>query len=680
MSQVKLISGEPSTARYLFFGGKGGVGKTTAASATALYLLNKLKRNESVLLFSTDPAHSLSDSLDIKIGNRLVEVKQLRGARLVAYEMDASLALERFRAAHGKVLAEIAERGTLLDEQDINELLSLSLPGLDEVMSLFELSELDRAGQYAHIVVDTAPSGHTSRLLRLPEVFDRMVKALDLMGDKHRYMVAHFARRKLVADEVDLFLKDLSQRIESVRQLLHDKGQTRFALVTIPEAMGVRETERYFQLLREEGVPVRDLIVNRVEQEHDDCEYCRARVASQRPWIKQIGKSFGELQLHYVPLMAKEVRGLDDLRKIGKLIWSEGGGRLLGVRRLGAAFTPNPPVPDQRGARPPHSKEVRNLFASRKIVIFGGKGGVGKTTAAAAFALALAKANRKQKLLIFSTDPAHSLSDSFGEEIGESKTGVAGNENLDAMEIDPGKWFEELKQRYRSWTDELFASLSGGSRMEIKFDKEAMRELVELTPPGIDEIAALGTISDLLDLERYQTLILDTAPTGHLIRFLELPQVALSWIRTFMKLLLKYQNVMRANRVAEELVALSKSIKKVIALLTDAERCEFVGVAIPERMSLEETMDLAKSLEKLKVPLSKLLINGVAPDDACSFCRLRRKTQDEVIADFEKRFRRRSVEIFVAPQQPHEIKGAEDLITHFEAWQKFSRKAAKEQS
>ena len=218
---------------------------------------------------------------------------------------------------------------------------------------------------------------------------------------------------------------------------------------------------------------------------------------------------------------------------------------------------------------------------SRKIVIFGGKGGVGKTTAAAAFALALARANPRQKLLIFSTDPAHSLSDSFDEEIGELKSGVAGNENLDAMEIDPGKWFEELKQRYRVWTDELFESLSGGSRMEIKFDREAMRELVELTPPGIDEIAALGTISDLLDEKRYHTIILDTAPTGHLIRFLELPQVALSWIRTFMKLLLKYQNVLRATQVAEELVALSKSIKKVLALLTDGERCEFVGVAIP---------------------------------------------------------------------------------------------------
>src|SRR5688572_31070363 len=90
---------------------------------------------------------------------------------------------------------------------------------------------------------------------------------------------------------------------------------------------------------------------------------------------------------------------------------------------------------------------------SKQIVIFGGKGGVGKTTAAAAFALAAARADRKKKLLIFSTDPAHSLSDSFGEEIGRSKNGVGGNENLDGMEIDPGEWFEELKHLYRSWTD-----------------------------------------------------------------------------------------------------------------------------------------------------------------------------------------------------------------------------------
>lgn len=307
--------------RYLFFGGKGGVGKTTAACATALYLLKTLTKNDSILLFSTDPAHSLSDSLGVKIGNRLVRVAERNGAKLIAYEMDATLALERFRTAHGKVLAEIAERGTLLDEEDINELLNLSLPGLDEVMSLFELSELDREGRYAHIVVDTAPSGHTSRLLRLPEVFTRMVHALDRMGEKHRYMIEHFARRRVVADEVDLFLQDLTARIEAVRKMLYDAEQTNFTLVAIPEAMSVRETERYWELLSEQGVPVGDLIVNRVEQEHAGCVYCGARVKTQRPWLKEIEKAFKELRIHQVPLLVDEVRGLDRLEKIGTTIW-----------------------------------------------------------------------------------------------------------------------------------------------------------------------------------------------------------------------------------------------------------------------------------------------------------------------------------------------------------------------
>ena len=311
-------------ARYLFFGGKGGVGKTTAASATALFLLHNSKRNDSILLFSTDPAHSLSDSLDCKIGNRLVEVKQLRarGAKLFAYEMDASLALERFRAAHGEVLAEIAERGTWLDEEDINQLLNLSLPGLDEVMSLFELSEVDRAGKYTRIVVDTAPSGHTSRLLRLPEVFERIVRTLDLMGEKHRYMIEQFARRRAPVDKVELFLRDLNDRLAAVRKLLYDPDQTSFSLVTIPEAMSVRETERYLTLLKEQGVPVRDLIVNRVEQEHDACKYCHARVLGQKKWLKEIARLFKGLEIHYVPLQSREVRGVEALEEVGNVLWN----------------------------------------------------------------------------------------------------------------------------------------------------------------------------------------------------------------------------------------------------------------------------------------------------------------------------------------------------------------------
>ncbi len=254
--------------------------------------------------------------------------------------------------------------------------------------------------------------------------------------------------------------------------------------------------------------------------------------------------------------------------------------------------------------------------------------------------------------------------------MGELRRGVDGVKNLDAMEIDPAARFEELKERYRRWTDELFESLTGGSRWEIQFDREAMRELVALAPPGVDEIAALSAVSDLLEQGSYDAIILDTAPTGHLIRFLELPEVALSWIRTFIKLLLKYKGIVRFGDVAGELVEMSKSIKRVAALLTDPARCEFVGVAIPERMSLEETARLAESLARLKVPLRRLLLNNVVSAEAargCDFCAARRRAQTPVVKLFRQRFAR-DAQLLIAPQHPSDVRGPARLREHFASW------------
>jgi arsenite/tail-anchored protein-transporting ATPase len=668
-----------STARYLFFGGKGGVGKTTAASAAALFLLKHARSGEQFLLFSTDPAHSLSDSLGVEIGDRTVEVARNRSSRLFAREMDAAAALKKFKSKHHRLLSLIAERGTFLDESDVNELLNLSLPGLDEVMALFELSELDQESGYARIIVDTAPSGHTSRLLQLPDVFASWLRALDRMEDKHRYMIAQLLRGTPKKDEVELFLGELGERIERVRAMLFDPGKSAFTLVTVPEGMSVEETSRYFGSLQKAGANVTDLIVNRVESEHRDCKYCRARASAQSPWLKRIKREFKGLQHHCVPLMTEEVRGLAALRRFARLAWGDADAE---TRRRGDAGARRGDTETRRNGDKafnfttsfldsiPASPRLR-VSASNQLLIFGGKGGVGKTTAAAAAALALAESDASARVLVFSTDPAHSLSDSFKEEIGELKRGVAGQSNLDAVEVDPGARFDEMKLRFRKWTDELFESLTAGSRWEIQFDREAMREIISLAPPGIDEIAALSAIIDLLDEGMYKTIVLDTAPTGHLLRFLELPQVALSWVRTFIKLLLKYKNVVQWSGIAEELLAMSKNIKRVAALLADSQSCEFIAVAIPERMSLEETIDLTGALKRLKVPMRRLLINNLVPARAasgCAFCAARRRRQEKVVEDFQSRLGKR-VELFVAPQLPHEIRGRARLQEHFKNWQ-----------
>ena len=667
-NQKSLLPEDFPTTRYIFFGGKGGTGKTTAAAATALALLDAAESGQSLLLFSTDPAHSLSDSLDVEVGDRTAEVaRRGRGEnapRLFAREMDAAAALDAFKEKHRAVLAEIADRGTILDEADINDLLDLSLPGMDEVMALFELSEVERADEFARVVVDTAPSGHTSRMLRLPEVFARWVGALDVMSEKHRYMVAHFARRGRVReDEVDLFLRDLAARVAAVRAMLFDPSRASFVLVTIPEAMAFEETARYSASLRAEGAPVTDLVVNRVERAHGACPFCRARARMQSRWLKSLAQEFKTLRQHHVPLFPSEVRGTKALREFADVLW-QGGGKGEGRKVKDEGKTARP----SSFILPPSSF----ILSPRRLVIFGGKGGVGKTTAASSYALAVAEEDEEARVLIFSTDPAHSLSDSFDEEVGELKKGVGGAANLDAMEIDPAARFEELKERYRRWTDELFESLTGGSRWEVQFDREAMRELVALAPPGIDEIAALSTVSDLVDEGKYTTIVLDTAPTGHLLRFLELPEVALAWVRTFIKLLLKYKNVVRWGGVAEELVALSKSIKRVAALLADAAACEFVGVAIPERMSLEETARLAARLEHLRVPMHRLVVNNVLPEEAaraCDFCAARRRSQTPVVAEFTRRLP--GVELFLAPERPGEVRGRESLLEHFRGWTKI---------
>ncbi|MBU4143098.1 ArsA family ATPase, partial [Patescibacteria group bacterium] len=156
--------------RLLLFGGKGGVGKTTAAAAMALELA--LRHSErSLLLISTDPAHSLRDSFS--------------GAKpppnLKVLELDAQAYLHDFQEKNRQRLMEIASRGTFLDEEDINRFMELSLPGMDELMAFLEISRWVKEGAYDGIIMDTAPTGHTLRLMEMPDMIRKWLEALDAL-------------------------------------------------------------------------------------------------------------------------------------------------------------------------------------------------------------------------------------------------------------------------------------------------------------------------------------------------------------------------------------------------------------------------------------------------------------------------------------------------------------------
>jgi len=646
--------------RVLFFVGKGGVGKTTAACAAAITLLDRAKGDDRIHLFSTDPAHSLADSLGKAVGTHPSLVGRNRRATLHACQMDPAAAFEDFKRQFGGPLAEILEHGTFLDRAEIEEFMGSTLPGIDEVMALFQLSEIIETGRFTHIVVDTAPAGHTLRLLELPRVFSNWLDALDSLEEKHRFMVLQLARRRR-PDSVDAFLNEFYARIAAVRHLISDPVRSGFVLITTPEPIVREETVRFFRFLQRHQVPVSAVLINRIQPRIKTCEYCRSRARAQAPILKELKQIFVKLTLALVPLFPGEVRGPGLLRSFSRFAFREPGP--LPKRA--------PTIETKRNSALRRVKRQHSRFdlQRRRVLIFGGKGGVGKTTAASAAALSLAETFRGSAVVVLSTDPAHSLSDAFGEQIGELKKGLAGLANLHGMEINSSARFSSFRQRYESWIDELFKSFTAGSSWTLAFDREATTKLLTLAPPGIDEIFGLTAITSLLADQTYENIVVDTAPSGHLLRLLELPELALSWLHALIKLMLKYKEVIHWGDLAADLLSLSKGIKNTLSLLRDSSRTEFVGVAIPEKLSLEETVRLYRRLLRLGIPVNRLLINNVLPTEdgrRCAFCSARRRQQNDVLTSYRDRFP--DVRIFVAPEQRRPVQGPARLRSHFAGW------------
>ncbi|NQT54203.1 ArsA family ATPase, partial [bacterium] len=241
--------------------------------------------------------------------------------------------------------------------------------------------------------------------------------------------------------------------------------------------------------------------------------------------------------------------------------------------------------------------------------------------------------------------------------VGDKITRVATEGHLDALEIDPERHLERLRQEYRESIEAVFNRfVSGGA--DVKFDREVMRELISLSPPGLDELMALVEATDLSD--QYDQLILDMAPTGHLIRFLEMPDLARSWVKAILKILLKYKTVVGLADTAQKIVNVSRDIRRIKGLLTDQERCEFVAVTIPEAMGLAETRRLLRRLDELGTPCRHAVVNMVMPQTGCPFCQRVREQQREYVRQAAelRPGAGRAVEV---PLFPHQVSGMKDL-------------------
>jgi len=308
--------------KLILFGGKGGVGKTTCASSAGFYLAGEGKR---VLVVSTDPAHSLSDSLGQKIGNEIKEVKGVRN--LSVLEIDAQKALSQSKIKYEAQIKKIFDTSTYLDQEDIDSIFALPIPGIDEVMGFKTIVDLIEEAKFDKYIVDTAPTGHALRLLTLPELLDEWIKVLAKMRWKYRYMVETFSG-KYNPDESDDFLVEMKKTVKRIGALLKDQNKCEFIAVTIPEDMAILETERLINNLNKYSIKIKQLVVNNVLSlkgrpfglELRDCEFCRERSKAQEEYIRQIKRKFSSLKTTIMPLQPREVKGIESLDNFSRLL------------------------------------------------------------------------------------------------------------------------------------------------------------------------------------------------------------------------------------------------------------------------------------------------------------------------------------------------------------------------
>ncbi|HEV2736476.1 MAG TPA: ArsA family ATPase [Longimicrobiaceae bacterium] len=301
---------------WTLVGGKGGVGKTTVAAALAVALADAGGR---VLALSTDPAHSLGDALGTPLGPEPVPVPGVPG--LEALEVDAERERARFLERHRGTLARLVERGTLLAPDDADGFLDLALPGMDELGAMLRLLDLADSGPGLRVVVDTAPTGHALRLLDLPRTAAGWIAALEAMEARHRDVALALAGAYR-PDAAALDLASLRADVERFAALLADPARTRFVLVTTPEPVVLAETRRYLEALRERGIAVGAVVVNRV-------------AAGDAVAGVDLGTLAEGVPVVGIPLLAEEPVGIGGRRRVE-----------AGSVRLAA---PHPPAPSPTG-------------------------------------------------------------------------------------------------------------------------------------------------------------------------------------------------------------------------------------------------------------------------------------------------------------------------------------------
>ena len=559
-----------SSRRVLLFSGKGGVGKTTVSALAALHF----SRTRKVILFTTDPASNLGD---------LFPDGESENLRLVAVE--ATKLYQQFLDENLEQFLELGDRGTFLEREEMRRFFELALPGVDELMAWLHIGDLATANRDALLIVDTAPTGHALRMLAAQMHFQHLGEALEAMQEKHRGMIRQFMRRE-VRDALDAFLETFRGRMDSHRALLTDPGVTGLIPVTLAEEWVVEQTERLMAEVEGQGIDIPFVVINRTSV--CDCRLC----AGRREREERAQSAFRPQKTVNIPRSCVPLDTRNHLQQF-----------LSGTLPV----APAPVVSGPAATQPLTMGQAKMLFLA-------GKGGVGKTSSAASIALQLAERFPEKHFTIISVDPAHSLRDVFAHEPPPA--------NLTVETIDTRAKWERFRENLGDEIRRALDALTPG-HMTLTYDAATMEKLVDIAPPGADELFAITRLSDLAADETQAMVIVDTAPIGHFLRLLELPNTAGEWVREFMRILLHYRELVAPGALGAELVQASRSLTALDQFLR-SDRASVVLVTRPERVVVAETRRLSDELVRRGVHIGGLIANYVTPANDCPCDRIAR--------------------------------------------------------
>ncbi|MGC8854961.1 MAG: TRC40/GET3/ArsA family transport-energizing ATPase, partial [Halothiobacillaceae bacterium] len=592
--------------------------KTSMACTHAVRYADEGKRT---LIVTTDPASNLADVFEQEIGHQVTPIAGV--PNLFAMEIDPDKATQEYiDRAMAPIRAAFPPQIVQVMEEQMSGPCTAEVAAFDRFTDFLDVPA-ENGATFDVVIFDTAPTGHTIRLLELPAEWSASIDAASA-GSGQTCLGPAAA------------IQDAKHKYERALAAMRQSAQTQFVFVLHPEAISIKETRRPIDELSKLEIHNFRLIVNGIiPPAGAQNPLFAARAEMQARYLEQIEREFAYPKQRMV-LLADEIKGAAKLRGVGKIFFDGEPSPLTPLPGGEGDDSPRP-----KGEGPGVRDEVRARLSPngrRRTIFFAGKGGVGKTVASCITAVWLAR--RGYKTLLLTTDPAAHLGDVLDTPVGDEVTPVSGQPNLWAVKIDPKAAAETYKARI---LDD--ARQRGRPESAIKVMEE------ELNSPCTEEMAAFDKFIEYASQDDWQAVVFDTAPTGHTLRLLELP---VDWSKQIDVKVFASVDTTAADDVAKQ------RFGKVIAMMSDPEQSTFAFVMYPEATPILEAWRAAQELGTVGVQPGLVVANMVIPPEQAStpFVAARRAMQEKYLAEIGKRF---GVPLVQIPLLPREVKGLEML-------------------